>query len=125
MNFKDMKKNATYVADSNSRHSAGACSLQIVNSECNGKRIKLSPALFKNLGEPSAVGVFLAKKSVCIYPDSEGITLSKGHIIYNGDLVKKVAEELELDFSVRTSISLPAVLDTDDEDKITFAVIKK
>ena len=77
------------------------------------------------MGEPTAVGVFLAKKSVCIYPDSEGITLWKDHIIYNGDLVKKVAEELELDFSVRTSISLPAVLDTDDEDKITFAVIKK
>ena len=86
MNFKDMKKNATYVADSNSRHSAGACSLQIVNSESNGKRLKLSSALFKNLGEPTAVGVFLAKKSVCIYPDSEGITLSND--IHNGTYIE-------------------------------------
>lgn len=119
------KNNAIYVANSSSSHSAGQISVQIVNSESNGKRIKLSTTLFKGIGSPQKIEIFHDDTIFYLVPSENGIKVSKGNTIYNNSIVQELTEFLGLDFSERTSHSVPAIIDRDEESEQLFAYLAK
>lgn len=113
-----------YIAKNNSMHGAGSCMIRIVNSD-KGKRISLSAALYKNLGEPKIVGVVVHEGKIYIHHHNEGVPVSNSHTIYNSDLIDRITKELKLDFSTKSSVSLQAVLDNDEETNEVFATVTK
>ncbi len=87
--------------------------LTIINSQKNGKRITLSKEIFDELSEPTSVVVgFYEDKLLITSTDlKEAIggtvcVLGKNRNIYCTDLVEKITDLFNLDFSERVSITL-------------------
>jgi len=93
-----------------SKGAAGTASLCIVNTEENGKRVKLSKTALKQLTKPEKVQVAFSGDLVAVaakLPNGDGFfKISKGGIIYNSSLVQSITEAGNLDYSSgRTSYS--------------------
>ncbi len=101
-------------------------SLNIVNTEGNGKRIKLSKGLLNQLGNPTEVEFILNedKSGMILIASENGLNISKGGTIYSAELVQKLTESFNLDFNSHTSHSFNSItIKTDPDDNITYAEI--
>jgi len=125
---------ARALASNGRRGGNGSLSLNVVFSENNGKRIKLSNALHAGLGSPTQVQVAQDGKYLIIgatlpgaeevfeFPTGKGTT-----ILYNAALVKWVIDAFNLDYSNCVSRSYNKVRFDSQEvngSKITFAIIE-
>ena len=98
--FENLKKftNSNFIAKN-------SLSFSVVNTECNGKRIRISPKLIKALGTPEYIEILGNEAGTGIYilPCKTGMKLNKGGTLYNSSLVQNLTEEFKLDFSEHTS----------------------
>lgn len=86
--------------------------LSIISSKRNGKRIVLSEKIMTELDNPENVQFAFDSSTIAVaecLPDNDksfNIKISgKKGIVYAANLVDEVAEELQLDFSDKTSIT--------------------
>lgn len=118
-----IKQNAIQVPESTS-HSAGSLGISIVNTEENGKRIRMSSGLFRNLGEPAYVGIYTDDNGVYIFPQESGLKVSKSANIYNTSAVNMVTEAFNLDFKGKSSLSFSATVEKAEDTSEKFGFIK-
>lgn len=117
------------VETSSSSRSDG-CTISIVNTSENGKRIKLSKMFMKILGAPETLQFKVSNDGTRIVM-AEKIPGVKGHYkvsksnVYCGPLVDELTKQFNLDFSNRTSISFPEdqILDLTSGKAIIFKII--
>lgn len=90
--------------------------LTVVNSQKNGKRVTLSKEIFEKLNEPTSVlvGIYDTKLFITKVDLKSAITgsvciIGKSRNIYSSDLVFKVTELFNLDFSERVSLTLSTI----------------
>lgn len=123
MKAATIKQNAIQVPE-NTSHSAGSLGISIVNTEENGKRIRMSSGLFKRLDDPDFVGIYTDDKGVYIFPQESGIKVSKGANIYNTSAVNTVTETFNLDFKGKSSLSFSATVEKAEDTSEKFGFIK-
>lgn len=118
------KDNLTVIDSSNnSSHGKGTYSISIVNTKTNGKRIKLSPALWQALDCPTNINILIDDKNAYFVPDENGIKICDGGIIYNTNSVLTITEKFKIDYSGVSSRSFSAKLETDDNTNEKFAYV--
>lgn len=110
-------------ADTQTR-SRGGLSFSIVNTDGNGKRIRFSPMLLEQLGNPTAIRIVMNEKGtgILVAGDSSGLKLSKSGTLYQSSLVQTLTDAFSLDFSSVTSHSFSRV-NMLEEDGIRYAEI--
>jgi hypothetical protein len=111
----------------------GALGISVVNTERNGKRVKLTQALLEGLGSPKELQFVPDGEYLIIGPkipySTEAVYFSSGkgsNIIYDAGFVQYLTKRFKLDFSERTSFAFKDVeLETQDfeDEQITFARI--
>lgn len=106
----------------NLANNRGGLCMTIVNTEANGKRITLSPALIESIGTPNSVDIFKDADSdkIFVVPSENGLPLRKGGTIYNSFLVTQLAIECCLDFASQTSYSFHDII-IHNEENCTYA----
>lgn len=122
------------LANGGQRGGSGSLSLNVVYSESNGKRIKLSQALHEGLGSPTQLQVAKSGNTLFIaesIPSAREVfkfSPGKGKtIIYNAALVQWLIDAFSLDYEGRVSRSYSKtelVSGTYNGSQITYAVIE-
>lgn len=92
-----------------STNNSGAASISVVNTNDNGKRVKISKKALQILGNPDKVQFGLSNTSIIIaaeLPDNDNyFKVSKGNV-YSSNLVAEITGHFKLDYSNgRTSLS--------------------
>ncbi|KMY55625.1 hypothetical protein AC623_18215 [Bacillus sp. FJAT-27231] len=118
------------IAPSVSRTDSGEGVLSIVNSS-NGKRMKLSKPILELLGFPEKVRLMIheEKKQLYICQCGDG---EKGHVLkgkdvkntlYSTDLVERLTQLFDLDYSSRTSRKIGSIKSSDEIDEQVMVCI--
>ena len=116
--------NVTIINSSNNgSHGKGTYSISIVNTKTNGRRIKLSPALWQALDCPTNINILIDDKNAYFVPDKTGVKICDGGIIYNTNAVVTMTEQFKIDYSEVSSRSFSAKLETDDNTNEKFAYV--
>lgn len=97
---------------SRSRGSADPGVMSVVNSKKNGKRVSLPRAVMDRLNNPKTVQFAFTEGKIAVAEKLPGNDVSfnirRGKnmaIIYAADLVREIAEQFDLDFTGRTSVT--------------------
>jgi hypothetical protein len=113
---------------SNNKSKSGVATL--INSEADGKRLTTCRDLTEKIGNPEAVTIAFDKSKIAISAtqlNSENSfklgRIGKKGVIYSVDLVRKITEEYNLDYTERVSITFHEVEYKVDGHKIV-AIIK-
>lgn len=107
-------------------------SLTIVNTERNGRRIKLSKGLLEELGNPSSVQISVSDTALKIGENLKNCTnnfqlTGGGDTIYKSPLIEQITEHFGLDFSERSSLTFDDVevkLRRCNDEEIPYAIVK-
>lgn len=91
----------------------GRADLAIVNTEKNGKRVKISKNVIEGLGikytEEAKIDIAFTSDSVVLSKELEGVGetfhMSKDRSIYSKDLVEEITDRFELDFTGVSTVS--------------------
>ncbi|MDD4753758.1 MAG: hypothetical protein PHT78_11035 [Desulfitobacteriaceae bacterium] len=107
---------------------SGICSISIINTAENGRRVKLSKAAVKSLSEPETIQFAVSTDTLIIAAKLEGnptkFNVSKG-CVYSSALVLELTEFFSLDFSDgRTSQSFPGEAEVFTDSGITVLYFK-
>ena len=112
---------------------SGTLGISVVNTERNGKRVKLTMALFDALGSPKSLQFVCDGDNLIIGPKIPHCTVSVkfssgtgANIIYDAGFVQYLTKQFNLDFSARTSIAFRDVEVCSQEfegESFTFARI--
>jgi hypothetical protein len=125
--------NSNAIVSNGRRGGSDVLSLNLVWSEANGKRAKLSQALYEKLGRPESIQAVQDGSNLIIGKQLPGATVnfdfSKGkgiNIIYSVPFVKWVIDTFELDYTGGVSKSFSNIRIKTQEangSKFTFAII--
>ena len=107
-------------------------SLTIVNTERNGKRIKLSKGILEELGNPSLVQISVSDTTLKIGENLKNCTSNfqltgEGDTIHRSGLVDELTEHFGLDFSARSSLTFDDVelkLRRYNDEEIPYAIVR-
>ena len=112
---------------SNNKSKSGVATL--INSENGGRRLTTSRDLTERIGNPEAVTIAFDKSKIAISAiqlNSENSfklgRIGKKGVIYAADLVKKITEEYNLDYTRGVSITFHEVEYKVDGDKIVAII---
>ena len=91
----------------------GRADLAIVNTQKNGKRVKISKKVLEELDvketEGASIDIAFTSDSVVLSKELEGIgetfQISKDRNIYSKDLVEEITDKFELDFTGVSTVS--------------------
>lgn len=125
--IKKLMETGKKLSFNSSTHSHSSISFSIVNTEGNGKRVKLSGGLMEKLGNPKSVCFVVNEDQTGIFifeSEDNGVHVGKGNVIYNASLVENLTTAFNIDFSKHTSHSFSNItIQNDSEDDITYAEI--
>lgn len=107
-------------------------SLTIVNTERNGRRIKLSKGLLEEIGNPSSVQISVSDTALKIGKSLKNCEINfqltgGGDTIYKSSLIDQLTEHFGLDFSERSSLTFDDVevkMRRCNDEEIPFAVVR-
>lgn len=105
-----------------------ACSISIINTNQNGRRIKLSKSALEMLEKPESVQLALSADTLIMASELDGnpthFKVSKGNI-YSSNLVIELTKHYGLDFTDKTSLSFSceAELEIDDRMVLFFKML--
>lgn len=107
-------------------------SLNIVSTEKNGKRMKISKGLLEELGNPSSVQISASNTALKIGENLKNCEVNfqltgGGDTIYRSGLIDELTEHFGLDFTDMTSLTFDEIeikLRHCDGEEIPFAVIQ-
>lgn len=100
-----------------SRDATGPCSVSIVNTQKNGKRITISEEVLNRIDGTETVSLASYREGIAIGQVLPGVSVppfilrrsGKKGVVYCGGLVDELTELFQLDFSGRTTISFEEV----------------
>lgn len=113
-------------------HGNTKLSLNIVSTEKNGKRLRISKGLLEELGTPSTVQISVSDTELKIGKSLKNCQnnfqlTGAGDTLYRSGLVDELTEHFGLDFSERSSLTFDEIqikLRRYNDEEIPYAVVK-
>jgi len=96
-----------------SRETSEACMLSVVSAGKNGNRVTFSPLLLELIGSPEAVEIGFNQDGIAVYSGNKFKLRESGNrgVIYSSPLVKEITQRFGLNFTGKTSISFPEMIE--------------
>ncbi|MHC1694034.1 MAG: hypothetical protein AB9835_01895 [Eubacteriales bacterium] len=111
--------------------SSGAGAVSVVRTPGNGNRLSISSQIMEALGEPEEVQVQIHDDAIAIAVEFPNPSFSypvkrigKKGVIYSASLIREIAEELTLDLSGRTTVTLYRYKVINVEENVVVVVKK-
>lgn len=121
-----IKKITTFRKLSSHHANRSRLSFSIVNTKMNGKRIRLSSGLMREMGSPESIEIYENEEStgICIVSSESGMPLKENGIIYNSEVVENLTNAFQIDFSDCTSRSFSDIeIKEEDGEKYAEVII--
>lgn len=120
MGTKDLSKFSAVTAKT---QNSNVPSISIINAAENGRRVKISKAALKMLGNPASVQLAVSPDTLIISSELEDnpvhFKVSKGNV-YSSALVLDLTERFDLDFNGTTSRSFYSESELEIDDRMVL-----